>query len=256
MFCLILSMSGLLVLTGCGSSLVDINLPAAVGPSETIDVSVTHVFDDDRGAFLGEGDDAGLIFSIIIPSGWTAAETGTYEGDWGDEPPFIQGAVLLSSAPTSDMIDLLEAVEPPLDPEEIAVLSALDCELTPPVPPAGSKLVWYQIGPPTPDANIQPGDGGTLNVQLTSGLDQEPATITFQHAIYAVNPENPDEAICAFYADTEASTEDDVIQDSIFGMINQFGESATVPVPALGGGMLALLAALLVFVGARIGRKP
>lgn len=242
----------LIVLTGCDSVLVDIDSPGAVASGESFEVSVTHAYNDEDSSFItGGGDFNGLVFGVILPAGWTPSPSGTYDGDW-DGSEFSVDATLLPSAPRSDMIELLEAAS--ADPTAIAIASALDCENSPPEAPAGSQVAWYAVGPPTPELAHNPGDSGTLTLQIIPTGDDGSYEITFQHALFAINPGNPDEQVCVFYADPNNSTEP--VANSISAIIEQLvGAEDSAPIPVLGGGLLALLAALLALTGVMLGRR-
>ncbi len=246
------SIFGLLAVTGCDSHWTEINVPSNIGPSQTFNVALTEA--STPTAPLG-GNTVGWVFSAVIPSDWTPSATGTYVGNWGGSV-FNATANLVSAPPTSDLrqlyLNLLANQNPPgvEDPAISAAATLADCYQTQPVAPVGFKVVWYQVGPPTRDPAAvpaaQPGDGGTLNLQLTSGPVVNPATITFQHAVYIANFQS-----CTWnIVGGGASFPGAVTPDSISASIAPPG-----PIPALGSGMLALLATLIALVGVWSGRK-
>jgi hypothetical protein len=257
---LALSLLGMLALSGC-TKWTDVSAPAAVGASETFVITATETFPDQL-SLSSEGGNFGLVYSVVMPSDWTEPATGTYAGNWGGTD-FSVAATRVGAPPVSDLpgfIDIIQDPNEPLGEEELAVATALDCHLSPPEPPSGSKLVWYQVLP-APPLDIAVNDMGTLSLEIISGPAGTPGTITFQHAMYIDfsgidDEEIPEDipAICFWAPDEDAVSLEDL--ENIVDRISvQIAGVGGVPIPILGGGMLALLAALMVLIGIRAGRR-
>jgi len=247
----------LVIMSGCGSDLTNLDLPSSVPLGGNVQAVVTHAWDD-TGFDFETTDESSLIFSAVVPSSWTPLPGGNYQGTF-DSIPFSRAANIIADPPDSNLLDLL-VDEGDITPEEEALAELFFCDLTFPEVPTGFQLLWYQTAGQLPEDVVVLGDAGTLTINYTVGDFAGNAQVTYQHAVYlegmgSVDDEDPDVFItaCTWLIDEATLDDEIVLPESITGFVALLGEAITVP--ALGGFALIFLSLILAITGRIVGRR-
>jgi hypothetical protein len=256
-------LSALLLLSACGSELTGIDAPEAVDAGQTFEVSVTHQFFEDDGSFNPADSPYGaLVFGVIVPAGLTASPVANYQGTWDGVPQDLD-LELQTGIPDTNFVEYLESDNAPAELIEYmrvsdcsTVLEELDADFE------GAQVLFFQTTAdlfqgPSP----QIGDGGEFFFQLTADINGEGGEVAVIHGLLIGGPISsevePDQDVlgCSWYVDEIASEDEGrFIPDVEFASFIQF-TSESLPVPVMGGAMIAILALLLAMVGVLVGRR-
>lgn len=269
---LVFSLFALLLLSACGSEMTSIDAPETTVVGETFPVSATHQFSTSPDASSGvAGSPAGtedpvfsLVFGVLVTPGWSGSPMANYQGTW-DGTPVDLDLELLDGIPPTNLLAFLQ--EPGQDtPAEILQLVEIsDCTTV--LEALGESegaddydLLFYQtIDSLTLGPEPQPGDSGEFFFDLTAGNTGDEGDVVIIHGLtlgqQGVGDPEGDVFGCFWYPDAELSDiEGPFIPSAVFDTIRLFG-SETMPVPVMGGVMIALLSLLLAVVGIVMGRR-